>query len=67
MKPWMIPWLFAVGLLGAVVFVSVFPIYASLVALGVGLALIPALLLRGRFPVDRDPDADVNYWRLKRP
>ena len=37
MKSWMFPWLLPVGMLGAVVFVSIFDSYSALVALPVAL------------------------------
>ncbi len=63
----MLPWLLPVGLLGAVVFVSLFngnsPLAALTVA-GVGCAIVS--IVRHRRDGDQDPDADVNYWRIGR-
>lgn len=64
MKLWMLPWLLPVGMLGAVVFVSIFGQYSALAALPAAAAL--PFLWRARFPARDDPDADVNYWRLRR-
>ena len=65
MKSWMIPWLLPVGMLGAVVFVSIFDGYSALVALPVAWVALP-VLWRIRFPASDDPDADVHYWRIRR-
>jgi hypothetical protein len=66
MKLWMIPWLLPVGILGAVVFVSIFDEYSALVAVPLAWVALP-LLWRVRFPPStEDPDADVHYWRLTR-
>jgi len=65
MKSWMLPWLFPVGLLGAVVFVSVFNGFAALLAVPLGYVVI-VLVWRVGHPVRDDPDADVHYWRLPR-
>ena len=66
MKLWMLPWLLPVGMLAGVVFVSVFDSYSALVALSPAFAAVP-FLLRSRFPARDDPDADVNYRRIRRP
>jgi hypothetical protein len=63
MKTWMLPWLFPVGLLGAVVLIVVSSPYEALVAVGVGVLLIP-VLWRVRVPPPGD-DADSDYWRIK--
>ena len=63
MKTWMLPWLFPVGLLGAVVFVVVAGRYAAVIAVAVGLLLVP-VLWRLHFPAGED--SDTNYWRIKR-
>ena len=65
MKSWMLPWLLPVGMLGTIVFVSIFNGYSALVALPVAWVALP-LVWRARFPSKDDPDADVNYWRLRR-
>lgn len=62
----MLPWLLPVGMLGAVVFVSIFGEYSAIVAVGLACVVTP-LVWRVRFPSDReDPDADVHYWRMTR-
>jgi hypothetical protein len=63
MKPWMLPWLFPVGLLGAVVLVSVFNGFAALLVVPLGYVVM-SLVWRVGHPVRNDPDADVKYWRL---
>ena len=61
---WWIPWLLPVGMLEAVVFLSIFDAYSAIAALVVAGIVLP-LVLRVHFPSDRDdPDADVHYWRL---
>jgi hypothetical protein len=65
MKSWMIPWLLPVGMLGAVVFVSIFDSYSALVALPVAWVALP-IAWRIRFGSGEDPDADVHYWRIHR-
>ena len=65
MKPWMLPWLFPLALLGAVVFVVEFNGYAALIAVPVGFVLVSL-----RWPMlfrDQGSDPDTNYWRIKRP
>jgi hypothetical protein len=64
MKTWMLPWLFPVGLLGAVVFVVVFGKYAPFAAIILGWLLVP-VLWRVHFP-SSDDDADTRYWRISR-
>jgi hypothetical protein len=64
MKTWMLPWLFPVGLLGAVVFVVVFSPYEALAALVAGVLLVPVLW--GLHFRGRGDDDDTNYWRLPR-
>lgn len=64
MKTWMLPWLFPVALLGAVVFVVVFNPYEAVAALVAGVLLVP-VLWRLHFP-GRGDDDDTNYWRLPR-
>ncbi len=67
MKPWMLPWLFPVGLIGAVVFVSIFNGNSPLAALTVGgVACAIVAIVRHGQDGDADPDADVNYWRIGR-
>ena len=66
MKSWMLPWLFPVGLLGTVVFVSIFNGFAALLVVPVSWVAIP-LIWRIAHPARDDPDADVHYWRLPRP
>jgi len=64
MKSWMLPWLLPVGMLGAVVFVSIFDAYSGIAAVVLAGVVLP-LVLRAHFRSDRDdPDADVHYWRL---
>lgn len=63
MKLWMLPWLFPVGLLAAVVFVVVAGRYAALIAVPVGLVLVP-VLWRLHFPADAE-HADSHYWRIR--
>jgi hypothetical protein len=65
MKSWMLPWLLPVGILGAVVYVSIFDSYSALIALPVAWVALP-VLWRIRFPPSDDPDADMNYWRIRR-
>jgi hypothetical protein len=64
MKSWMLPWLFPVGLLATVVFFTVFGRYAGLVAVVVGVLLVP-VLWRVHFP-SLGEDADTHYWRFGR-
>jgi hypothetical protein len=64
MKPWMLPWIFPVGLLATVVFFTVFGRYAGLAAVVIGVLLVP-VLWRVHFPSNAE-DADTNYWRLPR-
>jgi hypothetical protein len=69
MKPWMLPWLFPVVLVGAVVLIVVLGDYAVYLALPLAcLGVVGICLLwRARYgPAGDDPDADVNYWRLPR-
>ena len=63
MKTWMLPWLFPVGLLGAVVLVVVSSPYEALVAVAAGVLLVP-VLWRLRVPASGE-DSDTNYWRTK--
>ncbi|HUJ35400.1 MAG TPA: hypothetical protein VLW51_09320 [Solirubrobacteraceae bacterium] len=65
MKPWMLPWLFPVGLLGAVVFVAVFNGFAALLLVPLAWIVLPVVWRIANPPGD-DPDADVHYWRLPR-
>ncbi|MBV8218305.1 MAG: hypothetical protein JO325_07565 [Solirubrobacterales bacterium] len=65
MKLWMLPWLLPVGMLAGVVFVSSFGSYSALVALALAFVALP-VLWRIRFPAGEDPDAEVNYWRIRR-
>jgi hypothetical protein len=64
MKTWMLPWLFPVGLLGAVVFVVVTGGYAPLIAVTLGVLLVPVLW---RVRVHPAGDGDTKYWRIKAP
>jgi hypothetical protein len=64
MKSWIFPWLLPAGMLGAVVFVSIFDSYSALIALPVALGAL--VLWRTRFPASEDADADVHYWRIRR-
>ncbi len=68
MKTWMLPWLFPVGLLGAVMFVVVFNGYAALIAVPVAWMLLP-LLWRMRFPPSGDErdEGESHDWRITRP
>jgi hypothetical protein len=62
---WMLPWLFPVGLLGAVVLVVVSSPYEALVAVALGVVLVPVLWrIHFRPPGD---DGDTRYWRMKAP
>ena len=61
----MIPWLLPVGMLGAVVFVSIFDRYSALVALPVAWVAL-SVARRIRFGANEDADADVHYWRIHR-
>jgi hypothetical protein len=64
MKAWTLPFVFPVGLLGAVVLVVVSSPYEAFVAVGVGVLLVPVLWrIHFRPPGD---DGDTNYWRIKR-
>ncbi|MBV8999934.1 MAG: hypothetical protein JO304_12790 [Solirubrobacterales bacterium] len=63
MKTWMLPWLFPVGLLGAVVLVVVSSPYEALVAVALGAVLVP-VLWRVHFRPTGDDD-DTSYWRTK--
>ena len=63
MKTWMLPWLFPVGLLGAVVFVVIAGRYAAVIAVAVGVLLVPVLW---RLHFASGEDSDTNYWRIKR-
>ena len=63
MKTWMLPWLFPVGLLGAVVLVVVSSPYEALVAVALGVLLVP-VLWRVHFRPPGDGD-DTSYWRTK--
>jgi hypothetical protein len=65
MKTWMLPWMFPVGLLGAVVLVGVFNRAAPLIAVGVGVLLVP-VLWRTHFGPQGGAD-DARYWRFRRP
>jgi hypothetical protein len=62
MKTWMLPFLFPVGLLGAVVFIVVTSPYEAFAAAGLGLVLVP-ILWRIHFRPGGD---ETNYWRIKR-
>lgn len=63
MRWWLVPWLFPLGLLGAVVSVTVFKSDAGVLFLAGGIMVV--LLVWSLFPrATDDPDADVHYWRL---
>ena len=64
MKPWMLPWLLPLGILGAVVFVVVTGRYAALIAVAVSCLLVPVLWRLHVGPAGED--ADTHYWRIKR-
>ena len=59
----MLPWLFPEGLLGAVVLVVVSSPYEALVAVALGVLLVP-VVWRLRVPPSGE-DGDTNYWRTK--
>jgi hypothetical protein len=65
MKPWMLPWLFPVGLVATVVLVTVFKIDGKLVLLAPGW-LILALLGSIVFRVRDGEDPNTHYWRMRR-
>jgi hypothetical protein len=62
MKTWMLPFLFPVGLLGAVVFIVVTSPYEALAAVVLGLVFVP-ILWRIHFRPEGD---ETSYWRIKR-
>jgi hypothetical protein len=62
MKTWMLPWLFPVGLLGAVVLVVVSSPYEAVAAVALGAVLVP-VLWRLHFGPASD---DTSYWRNRR-
>ena len=62
MKTWTLPWLFPFGLLGAVVLVVVSSPYEALVAIALGVVLVP-ILWRLHFG---STDGETRYWRMKR-
>jgi hypothetical protein len=64
MKTWMLPFVFPVGLLGAVVLVVVSSPYEAFAAVGAGVLLVP-VLWRVHFRPPGD-GSDTNYWRIKR-
>ena len=59
----MLPWLFPVGLLGAVVLVVVSSPYEALVAVAAGVLLVPVLWRLRVSPSGED--RDTKYWRTK--
>jgi hypothetical protein len=65
MKPWMLPWLLPLALLGTVAFVAEFNGYSALIAPP---AALVALLwyLRLHPHADEGSDSDTHYWRIKR-
>ena len=77
MKPWMLPWLFPLALLGAVAFVAEFNGYAALIAVPVGTcwsrsggpccsatrARIPTRTTGGQAPIDRGVGGAGPRWR----
>ena len=63
MKGWMLPFVFPLGLLGAVVSVSVFRTDESLLMF-VGGILLVLLLWSLFFREKEDPGDDAHYWRL---
>jgi hypothetical protein len=63
MKWWMIPWLVPLGILGAILAVTVFNSSGGVLMLAGGILLV--LLAWSLFSsAGEDPDADVHYWRL---
>jgi len=63
MKGWMVPFVFPLGLLGAVVAVSVFRSNESLLMFVAGIAVV--VILWSLFARDdQDPGSDLHYWRL---
>ena len=64
MKTWMLPWLFPVGLLGAVGLVVVSSPYEALTALCLGVLVVP-VLWRVHFRPSAGGDDDATYWRTK--
>ena len=63
MKGWMLPFLFPLGLLGAVVAVTVFNSDESLLMFAGGaMVVVIGLSLISR--ESKDPDSDAHYWRL---
>jgi hypothetical protein len=71
---WMLPWLFPVGLLGAVVLISLSAVFGYLLAAVWGWLVFPcvALYIRSRSHArrgasNRNPfrDADAHYWRTR--
>jgi hypothetical protein len=62
MRTWMLPFLFPVGLLGAVVFTVVTSPYEAFAAVGLGVVLVPIL-----WRLNVRPDGDeTKYWRINR-
>ena len=64
MKTWMLPFVFPVGLLGAMVFIVVTSPYEALATVVAGILLVP-VLWRMHFRPPGD-DGDTNYWRITR-
>jgi hypothetical protein len=64
MKTWMLPWLFPVGMLSAVVFVVVAGRYVALMTVALGVLVVVPVLWRVQFRATGDGD-DTSYWRTK--
>ena len=64
MKPWMLPWIPALGLVGTVVFFTVAGRYAGFALVGIALLLAP-VLWRVQFHSSGEDD-DTKYWRFGR-
>lgn len=63
MKMWMVPFLFPLGLLGAVVSVSVLGSDERLLMFAGGIVLV--VILWSLFSREKqDPGSDAHYWRL---
>jgi hypothetical protein len=63
MKPWMIPWLFPVGLLATVVSATVFNTGEAWAVLVAGV-LLAALVWSIFSRAGEDRDADTHHWRF---
>lgn len=66
MKPWMVPWLVPLGLLATVVSLTVFKTDEQVLLLAAGWLLV-MLLASLAFRPRAGEDADVDYWRIRRP